>query len=112
MNLSVNDVARLVKALTPQQRSRVVHVRHQPFDVYIGRRCREFDASPWANPFRLGDESQRRAMVRRYVEWLLDQPALLDQVSVLKGKRLGCWCRSPRHDVLCHGLVLIALAEM
>jgi hypothetical protein len=31
----------------------------------------------------------------------------------LCGKTLGCWCRKPgREDVLCHGLVLLALAEM
>jgi hypothetical protein len=109
--MTVDDVARLVKGLTPEQRARVVHVRDAPFEIYIGCAFLEFAASRWGNPFPLRRESGRKIVLRRYVEYLLAEPDLLVDVRELRGKTLGCWCRRPGHDVLCHGLVLLALAE-
>ena len=33
--------------------TRAVHVRREPFDVYIGRSFMEFAESDWHNPFRV-----------------------------------------------------------
>jgi hypothetical protein len=107
----IDRIARRVGALNDQQRSRVVHVKHATFDVYIGRAMPGYKASPFANPFKLRSESERRAVVRAYARWLIQQQAVMQRVQELAGKRVGCWCRKPGHDVLCHGLVLIALAE-
>lgn len=109
--MTVDEVARLVKNLTPEQKARVVHVRHADIDTYIGRACREFHESKWHNPFRLVQESERKAVLRQYTTWLLEQKELLQDIAELKGHVLGCWCRRPGHDVLCHGLVLLAIAE-
>ncbi len=111
--MNVDDVARLVRDLRPEERALVVHVRHAPFDIYIGNRCQEFPQSQWGNPHarsRLTPE-ERRAAVRAYAEELLADPDRLVDLPKLRGHRLGCWCRRPAQDLLCHGLVLVALAK-
>ncbi len=110
-NLSVDDVARLVRDLTPAQKARVVHVHHAAYDTYIGRRCGTLAASKWCNIFRLDRDSERRHVLRQYTDHLLAATPLLADLHELRGKTLGCWCRKPGHDVLCHGLVLVALAD-
>lgn len=81
--------------------SRVVHCKKEPYDVYIGR------PSKWGNPFVIGKDGTRQEVVRKYREWILTQPQLLNDLHELKGKTLGCWC-SPK---LCHGDVLLELLE-
>ena len=109
--LTVDDVARLVRDLTPAQKARVVHVHHAAYDTYIGRRCGTLAASKWCNIFRLDRESERRHVLRQYTDHLLAATRLLADLHELRGKTLGCWCRKPGHDVLCHGLVLVALCD-
>jgi hypothetical protein len=79
----------------------VVHCRKEECDVYIGR------PSKWGNPFVVGVDGERGECIELYREWILTQPDLLADVSELKGKKLGCWCK-PRP---CHGDVLAELAE-
>lgn len=80
----------------------VVHCKRSPYDVYIGR------PSPWGNPFRLRDEAERAAVIRRYRTWLARRPELIERARrELRGKRLGCWC-APRP---CHGDVLAEIAN-
>ena len=109
--LTVDDVARLVRDLTPAQKARVVHVHHAAYDTYIGRRCGTLAASKWCNIFRLDRESERRHVLRQYTDHLLAATPLLADLHELRDKTLGCWCRKPGHDVLCHGLVLVALCD-
>ena len=109
--LTTDDVARLVRDLTPAQKARVVHVHHAAYDTYIGRRCGTLAASKWCNLFRLDRESERRHVLRQYTDHLLTNTPLLADLQELEGKTLGCWCRKPGHDVLCHGLVLVALCD-
>lgn len=109
--MTVDDVARLVKQLTPEQKARAVHVRHAKFDIYIGREMPGYAGSIWQNPYPLRNESQRRAVLRQFTTNFLKQEDLLTQLWRLEGKVLGCWCRRPGHDVLCHGLILVALAD-
>lgn len=81
------------------------------FDVYIGRRVRAgkrvYEASPWANPYRIGRDGTREEVVAKYRAWLLDRPVLLARLPELRDKVLGCWC-APE---LCHGEVLAELAN-
>lgn len=79
----------------------VVHCKKSKYDVYIGR------PSIWGNPFIIGKDGTREDVVRKYEEWILNQPELLKRVSELKGKVLACWC-SPE---ACHGDVLSKLAN-
>ena len=112
--LTVGGIARLVRDLTPEQRARVVHVEHQPFDVYVGRKPK-WGNPRWGNPEELKKHGyDRQKCLRAYAEWLCasERGALIQAYAHrLKSKALGCHCRRPGHDVLCHGLVLVALAE-
>ena len=82
-------------------KTRVVHCKREPFDVYIGR------PGPWGNPFRLEREADREMILEKYREWIVRQPHLLARLGELRGRILGCWC-APR---LCHGDVLAELAD-
>lgn len=62
----------------------------------------------WGNPFRIGPDGNREAVIRRYREHILSTPHLMKQLPRLKGKRLGCFCKPGE---LCHGDVLVDLTE-
>lgn len=82
--------------------ARVVNIRSgEPYDVYIGR------PSIWGNPYRATIHTPRIVVIERYEAWLLQQKHLLDQLHMLKGKVLGCWCK----PAACHGDVLLRLAN-
>lgn len=91
----------------------VVHCKIDKCDVYIGR------PSIWGNPFSHKDGTQAKfkvntveEAVEKYRQWLLTQPHLLKQLPSLKGKVLGCWCKTKKNpDALCHGDVLAELAN-
>jgi hypothetical protein len=77
----------------------VVHCKKERYDVYIGR------PSKWGNPFIIGRDGTRKEVVSKYRKWILNQPHLLESLSELKGKTLGCWCAPSA----CHGDVLVEL---
>lgn len=83
----------------------VVHVKRDPYDVYIGRAMPGFPASAFANPFKVGRDGTRAVCIERYREHLLSRPDLMAQLQQLRGKRLGCWCKPQA----CHGDVLVEL---
>jgi hypothetical protein len=89
-------------------RTRVVHVKKEPFDVYIGRAYAAHPKdSPLANPFKIGTHGSRREVIERYREYARTNPAILALLDSLRGKVLGCWC-SPE---ACHGDVLVEMIE-
>jgi len=69
--------------------------------VYIGR------GSKWGNPFRIGPDGDRAAVIAKHEAWLRDQHDLLRTLDELRGKNLVCFC-APR---TCHGDVLLRLAN-
>jgi len=80
--------------------------------VYIGRAARRgghlLRASPWRNPFRIGADGDRDAVVARYETYLTNVAwRQLQRVGDLRGKVLVCWCWPER----CHGHVLARLAD-
>ncbi|MFA5344659.1 MAG: DUF4326 domain-containing protein [Candidatus Omnitrophota bacterium] len=79
----------------------VVNIQHDDYDVYIGR------GGQWGNPFTIGVDGTRSAVIELYRQWILTQPQLLEQLEILRGKRLGCYCK----PLPCHGDVLIQLLE-
>jgi hypothetical protein len=112
---------------------KVAHIRpkHQnlkvwmedPNNVYIGRqgivfvptdsgkeRCPK-KASIWANPFKVSKKLSREESIELYEEHirtrLLNEPELLEELFLLKGKNLGCWCKPEA----CHGDVLLKLLK-
>lgn len=87
--------------------TKVVNVKKEAYDVYIGRPMPGRAGSPFGNPFRIGSDGSRDEVIERYRGWLIAQPRLMEQLGTLKGKRLGCWC----HPQRCHGDVLVELVE-
>lgn len=69
--------------------------------VYIGR------GSKWGNPFRIGADDDRVAVIAKYERWLADQHRLLRALDELRGCDLVCFC-APR---ACHGDLLLRLAN-
>lgn len=75
----------------------VVNVKTgDPFDMFIGR------PSKWGNPFVLGKDGPRKAVIAKYRKWLSTQGHLMNSIWELSGKRLGCYCWPSN----CHGDVL------
>ena len=63
--------------------------------VYIGR------GSKWGNPFRIGPDGDRVAVIAQYERWLADQHHLLRALDELRGRDLVCFCaprRLPRRS--------------
>lgn len=85
-----------------EQPTRVVNIKKEGCDVYIGR------GSIWGNPFTIGKDGSREDVITKYIDWLLKQKDLLQKIPALRGKRLGCWCK-PKD---CHGDVLIQCIEL
>lgn len=83
------------------QKGKVVNLRKEPYDVYIGR------GSIWGNPFKIGRDGTREEVVQKYGEWIQSRPDLLARLDELKDKVLGCFC----HPKACHGDVLIELLQ-
>jgi len=76
--------------------------KSDPHDVYIGR------PSKWGNPFVIGRDGDRAAVVEKFEKWFLQQPALMEACRrELRGKRLACFCA----PLACHGDVLAAYAD-
>ena len=81
--------------------SRVVHCKHEPYDVYIGR------GSKWGNPFVVGRNGTREEVIEKYRVHLHASRDLMDSLYELIGKRLGCYC-APQ---ACHGDLLASMAD-
>ena len=69
--------------------------------IYIGR------GSKWGNPFRIGQDGDRAAVIAKHERWLADQHHLLRALDELRGSNLVCFC-APR---ACHGDLLLRLAK-
>jgi hypothetical protein len=70
-------------------------------DLYIGR------GSPWGNPFRIGRDGDRAAVLLRHERWLHDQHGLLRRIGELRDRNLVCF----RVPLGCHGRLLLRLAN-
>lgn len=80
-------------------KTRVVHCKRESYDVYIGR------PSKWGNPFAIGVNGDRKTVIEKYRKYVMNCPDLMDALSELRGRVLGCWCK-PQD---CHGDVLVEL---
>ena len=74
-----------------------------PHDIYIGR------PSKFGNPFIIGKDGTRSEVIKKYHDWIITQPKLLEQLSELEGKILACWCQPEKEA--CHGHVLLKLLD-
>jgi hypothetical protein len=69
--------------------------------IYIGR------GSKWGNPFRIGVDGDRAAIIAKHARWLRDQHHLLRALDELRGKDLLCFCA----PAACHGDLVLRLAN-
>ena len=76
---------------------------HYPPDaVYIGR------PSKWGNPFIIGRDGTREEVIKKFKDWLLNNPKLIAECKQeLRGKNLVCYCAPSK----CHGDVLLEIAN-
>lgn len=82
----------------------VVNVRHERYDVYIGR------PSIYGNPYKMGNNSdnERDACLMLYRMHLEQHPEIVDRARrELTGKVLGCHCKPKA----CHGDILVEFME-
>jgi hypothetical protein len=79
--------------------------------VYIGRNLSmggwKISKSKWHNPFTVKQYGRDDAL-KKYREYILNTPELLDSLPELGDKILACWCKS---DEPCHGNILIELYQ-
>ena len=87
---------------------KVVHCKKEEFDVYVGR------GSKWGNPYSHKEGTlaeyvvgSRSEAIQKFEEYLLSNEELMESLSELKGKTLGCWCK-PKS---CHGDILLRYAN-
>lgn len=79
-------------------------------NVYIGRggviifnnKRFPYGNSKWHNPFKIGIDGDRDAVIDKYERYIKSKPELINSLHELKGKNLGCWCYPEK----CHGDVL------
>ena len=69
--------------------------------VYIGR------GSKWGNPFVIGRDGDRAAVIAKYERYLRSRHDLLRALDELRGKDLVCFCA----PLACHGDLLLRLAN-
>lgn len=79
----------------------VVHCKRSKFDIYIGR------PSKWGNPFEIGRDGDRDEVIRKYDDWIRQQPELMNSIHELDDKILACWCA----PLPCHGEILIKIIK-
>lgn len=80
--------------------TRIVNLRKEKYDVYIGR------PSIFGNPYRIEVDGTREEVIEKFrlyfVDRITNDPPFRNAVLKLKGKRLGCYCK----PAVCHGDVI------
>lgn len=88
----------------PELRQRLTRTHRAGHYVRIDR------ATPWGNPFRIGRDGDRQAVIEKYRQWLWSRirnaQVDLAELAALHGCTLACWCA----PLACHGEVLAAAA--
>lgn len=88
----------------------VVNLRYDQYDIYIGRGRDDI----WGNPFSHLPNTlaefrvySRKESIEAHGLWIPTQPLLLAKLHLLRGQRLGCFCKPKA----CHGDILAELAD-
>ena len=100
---------------------KVINLKHTEYKLppntkYIGRMMPKYKlgGSPFANPYRIGDDSPdgttitRKLSLELYVKRLERFPRLTEMAKrELRGLDLACWCAPEA----CHGDILLKIAN-
>lgn len=93
--------------------TRVVNIRNEPYDTYMGR------GGPWGNPFPISPTCDRRLSCKKHRTWLLlwirhrkeiiinglSNKWVIAHLGELRGCTLGCFCK----PLACHVDFIIEL---
>ena len=89
-------------------------------NVYVGRgrifitypdKSREtfvYAGNKFGNVYKVGTDGTIEEVCKKYRDYILNTPGLLNSLLELKGKTLGCFCRQ---DGECHAKILKSLVE-
>ena len=84
----------------------VVNIRTNKCDVYVGR-ARDGDDGYFGNPFAIGKDGDRERVIELYRDYFYQRlrvdPEFVARIELLRGKRLGCFCKPKA----CHGDVIV-----
>lgn len=94
--------------------TRVVHRDDPACDVYIGRGS--LLGNPWSTKksqkYDVIPVATVEEAINNYAAWFVTQPHLIAMLPDLRGKALGCFCKTAEHpDAPCHGDVVATLAD-
>lgn len=93
------------KAVIRKTATRVVNIRQEDYDVYIGRAGRGMDGY-FGNPFKIEPGMKRGGTLEKYREYfnnrLQTDPDFHRRINGLRGKTLGCFCK----PYPCHGDII------
>ena len=85
--------------------TRVVNIKNEKYDVYIGRAGRGQDGY-FGNPFTITAGQSRGSSLDKYRGYFFDRVKndieFRKRINALKGKTLGCFCKP--YD--CHGDII------
>jgi hypothetical protein len=95
---------------------KVVNLRFNPFDQYIGRPGKGQDGY-FGNPFVIGKDGDRDTVIALYREYfylrIKVDPEFKRRVEELRGKVLGCFCAGKGgltaldKPFTCHGQIIL-----
>ncbi len=80
--------------------TKVVNIRHEPYDILIDR------STKWGNPYIEGKDGTRREVIEKFIINIL--PILWPDIHELVDKIIGCHCK-PKP---CHGDPLALAANI
>ena len=85
--------------------TRVVNLRREDYDVYIGRAGQGEDGY-FGNPIRLNPGETRGSTLEKFKEYFYNRlqtdPQYKERIASLKGLTLGCFCKPNP----CHGDII------
>lgn len=99
--------------------TRVVRVKEEKYDVYIGRSgaivepdvMQKLTYGYFGNPFRIGPDGTREEVIEKYRAWfkmrIKNDSEFRKRIEELRGKTLGCFCK----PLACHGDVIVEYLE-
>ena len=106
-----------VKNIRPKYSNLHQWILDKEANVYIGRERvvfidgirYPFEASIWANPYKITETQSRKQVLNLYCQYidekLKSNPELVKELIKLDKKKLGCWCKPE----CCHGDILVKL---
>jgi hypothetical protein len=85
--------------------TKVVNLRKEPYDVYIGRTGKGQDGY-FGNPYEIGKDGDREQVIAKYKNYfntkIIYDEEFRKRILELKGKTLGCFCK----PLACHGDII------